>query len=309
MRHFKIFSLGLMLLLLLSGFKDQDIQNQDVHFAVIGDTPYKSDDIKNLETVFDSMKALDIPFVVHVGDIMAPDNGECKEALYGRAKKVFDVSPMPLIITIGDNEYLDCKNIDHIKAREIFIEKILGSPSTTQTLYGSDKKINPIQIERQQEVIENASWTHENVDFVMIALPHLPGEVPLSSEEMTSLQAKNISFLKMGFKNAKDKGRSAIVLIMHSNPAECNTIRSPYCKEFDNTLVDQVVKFDRPVLTIHGDNHTENWQEQYLNINNWWMLRPGRIVKKELQFRWPEVIFLEKEKKFVRVRIYPEIKD
>ena len=182
-----------------------------VRFTAIGDTPYFESDseLELLSETLASISKKNIPFIIHVGDIFRGWS-PCSPDLYEYRAGVFKKSPVPLLVTIGDNEFNDC--FEPEKAQGYFRKIILGNPPVKQTLKGYNDEIEPVHITRQAEMIENATWSFNNIDFILFVLPDLPGNYPLSTEQISTILDANTTFIRNGFKNAKHNQRDAVVL-------------------------------------------------------------------------------------------------
>lgn len=258
--------------------------SNDVHFAAIGDTPYYESDteLENVSIALNQMADKGLPFVVHVGDIIRSGTA-CSEALFQLRANIFSNSPIPFIITIGDNEFNDCKN--PLLARENFREVILGNPDINQLVYGRDDSVPPLALTRQKELIENAYWKINDVTFVMLVFPDMPGTYWLSNTDREAIISANIAFMKKHFRNARRNNDKAIVLIMHANPVSCGL---DVCARFLEAIKKEVVHFSKPVLWLNGSIHEPEYIERgYFDIPNLSHLRPGN----EPEVLWPEVIF------------------
>ena len=263
-----------------------------VRFAAIGDTPYYESDTELLAVTeaLEKMAMAELPFVVHVGDIMR-GRTNCERELYEMRASVFSKSPIPFLITIGDNEFNDCKN--SVKSQALFREVILNNPPVHQFVTGKDEKFDGLYITRQREMIENAAWSYNGVDFIMLVLPDLPGNYPLDDESINKILNANTVFLASYFKKAIQNKSEAVVLIMHSSPVTCGL---KACFDFVGIIEKEVRKFKKPVLLINGSNHDREFIDSgYLDLANLSHLRPGN----EPETIWPEVIFLNESNKFI----------
>lgn len=55
----------------------------------------------------------DAEFLVHVGDIRdASDRTNCTNSEYEAAAEILKLSPAPVLVVPGDNEWTDCPNVD-----------------------------------------------------------------------------------------------------------------------------------------------------------------------------------------------------
>jgi len=266
--------------------------NTHVRFAAIGDTPYYESDTELLAVTeaLEEMAKAELPFVVHVGDIMR-GRTNCERDLYEMRADVFSKSPIPFLITIGDNEFNDCKNA--VKSQALFREVILNNPPVHQFITGTDENFDGLTITRQREMIENAAWSYNGVDFMMLVLPDLPGNYPLDDESINEILNANTVFLVNYFKKAIQNKSEAVVLIMHSSPVTCGL---EACFDFIGLIENEVIKFKKPVLLINGSNHDREFiASGYLDLENLSHLRPGN----EPEIIWPEVIFSNETKKFM----------
>lgn len=264
---------------------------KEVRFAVMGDTPYFESDteLENVLIALNQMASKGMPFVVHVGDIIRGGTN-CSESLFKLRANIFSKSPIPFIITIGDNEFNDCKQ--PLLAQERFRQVILGNPEVNQSVHGLDDSSHPVVLNRQEALIENASWAIDGVKFILLTLPDMPGNFPLSKSDADHIINANIQFLRDKFNQARSKRHDAVVLIMHSNPATCGL---ESCYTFLEILKKEVSDFSKPVLLINGSNHDAVFNElNYFGITNLSHLRPGNEPESE----WPEIIFSTENNKF-----------
>lgn len=266
------------------------VNNIITKFAAFGDTPYYDNEFPKIINIFNQVANNHMPFIVHVGDIFSSGTN-CNQALYETRRALFNQSPVPFLITIGDNEHIDCPNSNN--ALNLFRTIILDTPTTTQVIQGADPTVKTITVTRPKKMIENAAWDFNNIEFIMVNLSNLPGNYPLPNSTIKQILNSNLVFIKERFTQATTQNRSAIVLIMHSDPSTfgCTIIA---CKNFNNELVSLVKTYGKPVLSINGDNHFKSFKNGgYQNINNWWNLRPGGYAR-----GWAEISFSSKNNRF-----------
>jgi hypothetical protein len=262
-----------------------------VRFAAIGDTPYHESDseLALLSETLESIAKKDIPFIVHVGDIFR-GRTSCSPELYELRANVFHQSPIPFLVTIGDNEFNDCP--DPQEAQYLFRKIILGNPPIRHEVMGKNNNIGPVHVTRQAEMIENVTWSYQNIDFIMFVLPQLPGDYPLSNEHISNMLDNNTTFIQERFNQAKQNQRDAIVMISHSDSFLC---KLSVCATFNTMLEDEVNNFAKPTLWINGSNHNRTFMDGgYQELPHWWHLRPGSTPEEH----WPEISFSPKTKRF-----------
>jgi len=267
-------------------------KSDHVRFSAVGDTPYFDSDVELefLVESFEDMEKNSIPFVVHIGDIFS-GRTNCSIELYEVRSSVFSKSPIPFLITVGDNEYSDCR--DSTDAQHLFRTIILKTPPLQQSISGLNKKVKPVVVTRQKEMIENAVWNYKNIMFAMLVLPDLPGDYPLSPNTISTIFRANISFMQKNFTDAIRNNRDSMVLFMHSNPVGCIV---EGCEEFRNSLLEGIIKFGKPVMLINGSVHSREFIDGgFLEIPHLSHLRPGD----EPEVSWPEIIFSTEKNKFL----------
>ncbi|EEC48618.1 predicted protein [Phaeodactylum tricornutum CCAP 1055/1] len=81
-------------------------------FRVIGDVPYTPRQARELVVQMNAIP-LDTEFIVHVGDIRnGGDKLVCYLSEYESVDEILSLSPVPLFLIMGDNEWNDCPNVD-----------------------------------------------------------------------------------------------------------------------------------------------------------------------------------------------------
>lgn len=262
-----------------------------VRFAAIGDTPYyaSESELAQFSESLQHIASKQIPFVIHVGDIFRGYT-DCAPELYERRAHAFSSSPIPFLVTIGDNEFNDC--FDPIEAQENFRKIILRHPPLKQMITGTNTVSETLHLSRQETMIENAAWTFNNVLFVMFVFPDMPGNFPLSPEQISEIISADEDFLVTNFNKAIQQKSDALVMITHSEPALC-TIDG--CAEFNQKIISLVEEFKKPVLLINGSNHSRTFKDGgYQDIPYWWHLRPGSTPEEV----WPEIMYSNKRQAF-----------
>jgi Calcineurin-like phosphoesterase len=81
-------------------------------FYIIGDVPYNEYQAQKIQWQLTTLES-DAEFLVHVGDIRyAGDGSKCTLEYYQNVSNIFKLSPKPMFIIMGDNEWNDCPNPD-----------------------------------------------------------------------------------------------------------------------------------------------------------------------------------------------------
>jgi hypothetical protein len=106
------------------------------NFLLMGDTPYVPKDEKNLYLQFQEIRDMvddqladpslsQSLFVMHVGDIQFGKKTNCEDVYFHSMKHtVTHLSPIPVLVILGDNDSNDCDN--SAKAKKIFDSLFIG---------------------------------------------------------------------------------------------------------------------------------------------------------------------------------------
>uniref|UniRef100_A0A7S2ULA0 Calcineurin-like phosphoesterase domain-containing protein n=1 Tax=Attheya septentrionalis TaxID=420275 RepID=A0A7S2ULA0_9STRA len=106
------------------------------NFLLMGDTPYVPKDEKNLHLQFQEIRDMvddqladpslsQSLFVMHVGDIQLGKKTNCEDVYFHMMQRmVTQLSPIPVLVILGDNDSNDCDNSN--KAKKIFDSLFIG---------------------------------------------------------------------------------------------------------------------------------------------------------------------------------------
>jgi hypothetical protein len=228
-------------------------------FALIGDVPYNEFDATNsFPNMIAEINQAPLAFVVHDGDIKAGST-PCSDELFQRCYTQFQTFKHPLIYLFGDNEWSDCGGSKTNaydpeerlrKLREIFTK---GDQSLGQ---------RTLRLERQSDnrayaaYRENVRWIHGGVLFAGFNIPGAANNY--GKTEFKPRNEANIAWLTESFARAARDNLPAIMLILQANPhfelARTNAIRAGF-NGFLDALERETLRFQRPVVLVHGDTH------------------------------------------------------
>lgn len=99
--------------------------NRRINFRALAGTPKNDADAQIMAKGFSNM-ADDVDFVIHLGDIGRGAEDDCDREMYQRAFTAMAFSPVPYYMTIGDNEWNDCKPWRVRRAKKLW-EEYFGS--------------------------------------------------------------------------------------------------------------------------------------------------------------------------------------
>ena len=246
-------------------------------FVVIGDTPYDAVDETMLATAVPMVKALNPPFVLHVGDTQS--GGEiCGEAADARTRKLFaDLQPIPVFYAVGDNEWTDCdRKIDPTSAKpfselqrlDLIRHMFFSRPAVTAAAW------NYLQ---QPDMPENARFDYGGLTFVTLNVvgtnngrDFVKGDdLAVAGRAADARDVHDVDWLKAAFDHARLVKAQGVVIVMQADMTG-NTkpeARGILCTDVavDDTrvcdgflsirkaLIDQAAAYGKPVVFIHGD--------------------------------------------------------
>jgi hypothetical protein len=235
-------------------------------FGALGDAPYSGGEERQYPLTLGDLEAHDLDFVVHVGDIMA---GRCTDARYRQTLDWFNGLRHPVIYTPGDNEWSDCRYPGggaFVSGERLQRLRQLFFSSPPRTL---GRRQIPVVSQAEQpafaELAENLRWSHAGVVFATV---HVVGsrnglglrEGPALSDpaEVRRRTDGAAAWVRATFAQARASGAPAVVIAFHGFPYFERSSRDPARQPFEPFLLaleEEVERFARPVLAVHGDFH------------------------------------------------------
>ncbi len=235
-------------------------------FGALGDAPYDAWEDLQYRLVLQALDAHDLAWVLHVGDAFWRP---CTDAMYRRSLRWFNGLRHPVVYTPGDNEWMDCwqrgsggfapqDRLDRI--RRIFFE------NPTRSLGGSALPlVSQGGREAFPEFVENARWAHEGL---LVATVHLVGSEngmePFAGRAEADDEAARrrteaaAAWVRAAFTEAGARNASAVVIGFHGNPAFEQPAGNPRRRAYEpflTALEEEVERFMKPVLAVHGNDH------------------------------------------------------
>ena len=207
-----------------------------------------------------------------------PCTDEMNEWVLGR----FQAIRHPVILTPGDNDWVDCH---HLQARKVDpLERLaalrskfypdgrsLGGRTMTVVSQANDPQ--------HAKFRENLRWSIGGVTFATLHITGSNDNFGRTAEmdaEQRERKAANIAWMKAAFARAKADGSRGLVLMTQANPAFENSwdmnrktllfsrvlgIRPPdppvptAFEDYIRTLAEETEGYDKPVAFLHGDTH------------------------------------------------------
>jgi hypothetical protein len=235
-----------------------------------GDLPYNAAQEAALPNLIADMNEAQLTFSVHDGDLKA-GSGPCSNELYQRALGWFNSLEGASMFTPGDNDWTDCDRNAGVNSLERlnFERQVLFS---TPYSFGTHPMLQEVQA---APYVENRRWTVKDVTYATVNIQgscnNLCDVAPDPAEEAARNTA-DIAWLQDTFKEAKDNGSAAVMIIGQADPgfdatdATRGPVRNPKTlaetdgqpdgfQSFLVALRDLTVDFRRPVVYVHGDSH------------------------------------------------------
>jgi hypothetical protein len=233
-------------------------------FAALGDAPYYAWEQRRFRLLLRDMDAHDLSWVLHIGDIF---DRPCTDDQYRTALDRFNGLRHPVIYTPGDNEWADCwlPGSGGFAPRERLasLRKIFFA-DPHRSLGG---KRLPLRTQADHpefsEFVEHVRFSHRGVSFATVhllgsrnGLRPFPKRTAADDEEVQRRTEAATAWLRELFSEATASGAPAIVVAFHGTlgfgqPTEARRAYEP----FVTALEEEVERFGKPVLTVHGDAH------------------------------------------------------
>lgn len=271
-----------------------------------GDLPYNDlQATTGVPNLIADMNNQDLEFTVHDGDLKG-GNGiansttptTCSDALYTQGLGYLNSLKEAAAFTPGDNDWTDCdrpsngpfnslERLDH--ERQVFF-------STPYSL-GKDKMKQEVQTAAlclnskgaSVGCVENRRWTVKRVTYVTVNVQgscnNLCDTAPDAAEYAARNKA-NILWLQETFAQATANGSAAVMIIGQADPGfdgsdatraptrdpktlaenDANAAVDGY-KDFLTAMRDLTIKFQKPVVYVHGDSHYFRVDKPLLNAS------------------------------------------
>ncbi|WP_455221599.1 metallophosphoesterase [Kaarinaea lacus] len=239
-------------------------------FALIGDAPYGVPPGTKYPPFDALIKEVNnnhrLKWLLHAGDIKSGST-ECSEAMFMDRLERYDQFNIPVVLTLGDNEWADCHRVAAgqyqplerlAKLREVFF----NYPG--QTIGGQTMEVETqAAMAGYEEFPENVRWTEQNIVFATMhivgsnnAENDFPGRTVADDEEVVRRTNAALAWLDSTFAMAKAMNSPGVFLMIHANPdlELSGTIGSAF-SSFIATLESHVIDYGKPVVLAHGDSH------------------------------------------------------
>lgn len=188
-------------------------------FALIGDLPYTPEDLARFDRLIEDVNEHRprLAWVLHVGDIRGGRKVPCSDEILKDRFDRMQRFARAFVLTPGDNDYLDCRNVDPHE-RLAFL-RALFYPNPGKTTGG-----RPMAVESQarqpgfEAFVENALWVRGGVVFATF---HALGvdKAPDPHPDLTSARnAAAVAWIGEAFERARAIGAKGVFLATQVDP-------------------------------------------------------------------------------------------
>ena len=237
-------------------------------FALVGDYPYFPRDHAGMPALLEDLRAADLAWVLHVGDLHNPRSTPCSKSLLEERRAWFTELGHPFVFTPGDNDWADCAEESlHFLAllRQVFFAEPGRVPGPAGFPVRSQS-----EMASYPELVENVLWERDGVLFAtlhMIAPEFALFGAPEVVEKARLIEAGE-DWLDEVFRQAEQSDARGVFLATQVSlwPTSGNLQlfrvlrpelldQAPAFAAFKAKLVEHARRFDRPILVAHGDTH------------------------------------------------------
>ena len=231
-------------------------------FWAVADVPYTAAERKTLEG---RLKALgtDLDFLVHLGDIKS-GTSKCNQTVIDQTDALMRLSPIPVFMVIGDNEFNDC-DIDPKTPLAMWRKKFAG--------YHQKRWRRKFAVKLMPNRSEVFSFVHKQTLFIGL---NLVGGKVHDLNEWNIRHADQLAWIQPLMLAYKSTVHS-VVIFGHADPGGNQaSFINPFVvflrQKFPATI---------PVLYLCGDAHKWANDTAYRNVPNWFRVRlAGGVTEK-----------------------------
>ena len=233
--------------------------------VALGDMPYSiPDDYGRYERLISAVNRTKPSFALFIGDTKSGST-PCSDEYNLIVKNYFKQFNMPLIYSIGDNEWTDCHRT--LAGSYDPLERL---ENLRVTFFSNNKSQGkqPITLHRQADVmpqysqyVENAYWVKNDFIFINVHIPGSNNNFERNNEAINEYRHRNeanLAWIDYAFKFAGKNNLHGIIFFyqadMFYSPLQATELSSGY-RDTLNSLTRHAEAFEKPVLLIHGDSH------------------------------------------------------
>ena len=255
---------------------------QSFKFIAYGDMPYSiPEDYPRYERLIKNINEAKPSFTIFVGDTKSGST-PCTDEYSGIVKNYFNQFEMPLIYSIGDNEWTDCHrplagSYDPIER----LYKLRNKFFNTKNSFGK----KTLTLHRQSDLmpefslyVENSYWIKNGFLFVSLHIPGSNnnfGRTEESTKEYQQRNVANLAWIDYAFTLAKKYDLAGIIFAyqadMFYSPSQATELSSGFRETLSN-FTTHAQSFKKPVLLINGDSHRLKIDQPLKTVNQKFVL-------------------------------------
>jgi hypothetical protein len=242
----------------------QQVARNTSSFWAIADVPYSLGDRKILVSQLLGLGS-DVDFLIHLGDIKA-GRSACNKTVLNQMDGVLKLSPVPVFMVVGDNEFNDCKTIEPAQALGLWISVFVPYNRKYWT-----RNFHANRLPNRQEVF---AFVNKRTLFIGL---NLVGGLVHNQSEWNSRHADQVAWVKALMLKQKSLVHS-VVLFAHADPDKSHaSFINPFV-----TFLRTEFPTNIPVLYLGGHAHKWAYEPRYHNVTNWLRVRLTGGVKEPI---------------------------
>jgi Calcineurin-like phosphoesterase len=237
-------------------------KNSTTLFWAIADVPYTLKDGKTLSSRLPKLDA-NVDFLIHLGDIKRGFT-PCNQKALDRVDSIMKLSPVPVLMIVGDNEFNDCETDPEV-----------ALTLWRKTFVGYEKKYwtPQFQVHRMPERPEVFYFIHKRA--IYFGMNFVGGFVHDEKEWHNRHvdQLNWITYLMMANKDSVD----SVILFGQAEPGPAHSdFINPFVSFLRNDFPTAI-----PILYLCGDSHKWAYEANY-KTSNWVKIRLTGGVKEPI---------------------------
>ena len=226
-------------------------------FYVIGCVPYKDEDRDTLITQISSLHASDADFLIHLGDIKDGASDCTQDAIDG-IDEILKLSPVPVFVVVGDNEFNDCSNISPDDALTMWRDTFVGY----NLKYWSDNFSNMTISPDRPEIF---SFVNRKTLFIGL---NIVGGLIHDEDEWDDRHAYQVDWVKTQMLQYQNDTHSVVMFGQADTGSDTSDFFNPLIVFFRDEFPDDI-----PILYMCADLHSWSYRSDMFGIDNWLRVR------------------------------------
>ena len=226
-------------------------------FYVIGCVPYKDQDRDTLITQISSLNASEIDFLIHLGDIK-DGSSDCTQDAIDGIDEILKLSPVPVFVVVGDNEFNDCANISPDDALTMWRNTFVGFNLKYWSHTFSNMTISP-------DRPEIFSFVNRKTLFLGL---NIVGGLVHDQDEWDDRHAYQVDWVKTQMLQYQNDVHSVVLFGQADTGSDTSDFFNPLIVFFRDEFPNDI-----PILYMCADVHSWSYRPDLFGIDNWLRVR------------------------------------